>query len=128
MADLNALLEQLGNITMGEAALLTKMLEAKWGVEATRIVRQIVPNEQTLPGQFDVTPEQLEFDVRLTEIGLKKIEVIKTLRSLVAALGLKESKEAVENLPYIVRKGVSRAEADEVAARLTAAGAVVEVI
>jgi large subunit ribosomal protein L7/L12 len=113
----------LGNLSVLQIIALTKELEQKWGVKAEP---QAVLVHST-PGQDDVTPEKDEFDVVLVSVPTdKKMAVIKAVRELIL-LGLKESKELVEAAPKKVKESVSKADADELARKLTEAGAVVEV-
>ena len=112
----------LGNMSVMELISVTKELEKRWGVEAKP---QVVQTQQ----QQNQTPEvaKEEWNVILTSVPAdKKMAVIKTVRE-VLTLGLKESKELVEAAPKMVKEGVSKAEADDIVGKLTAAGAVVEV-
>ncbi|OQW73146.1 MAG: 50S ribosomal protein L7/L12 [Proteobacteria bacterium ST_bin14] len=123
MADLNALVDSLSELTVLEAAELSKMLEEKWGVSAAAAVAVAAPG-----GGGAAAPaveEQTEFDVILTGDGGKKINVIKEVRAL-TGLGLTEAKTLVESAPKAVKEGVSKDEAEKVKAQLEAAGATVE--
>ena len=127
MADLDKIVEELSSLTLLEAAELTKKLEEKWGVSAAAPMAMGM-----MPGMMAATAapaeeveEQTEFDVKLKEIGAKKIEVIKAVRAL-TNLGLKEAKDAVEGLATIM-EGVSKEAAAEAKKALEEAGAVVEV-
>ena len=113
MADLNALVESLSELTVLEAAELSKLLEEKWGVSAAAAVAAPAAEEQT------------EFDVILTGDGGKKINVIKEVRAI-TALGLTEAKTLVGSAPKAVKEGVNKEEAEKVKAQLEAAGATVE--
>jgi large subunit ribosomal protein L7/L12 len=124
MADLNALVDQLSQLTVIEAAELSKMLEEKWGVSAAAAVAAA-----PAAGGGAAAPaaeEQTEFDVILTGDGGKKINVIKEVRAI-TALGLTEAKALVEGAPKAVKEGVSKDEAAKIKAQLEAAGATVEV-
>ena len=124
MADLNALVDSLSELTVLEAAELSKMLEEKWGVSAAAAVAVAAPGA----GGGAAAPaaeEQTEFDVILTGDGGKKINVIKEVRAL-TGLGLTEAKTLVESAPKAVKEGVSKDEAEKVKAQLEAAGATVE--
>ena len=124
MADLNALVESLSELTVLEAAELSKMLEEKWGVSAAAAVAAA-----PAAGGGAAAPaaeEQTEFDVILTGDGGKKINVIKEVRAI-TALGLTEAKTLVESAPKAVKEGVSKDEAAKIKAQLEAAGATVEV-
>ena len=123
MADLNALVDSLSELTVLEAAELSKMLEEKWGVSAAAAVAVAAPG-----GGGAAAPaveEQTEFDVILTGDGGKKINVIKEVRAL-TGLGLTEAKTLVESAPKAVKEGVAKDEAEKVKAQLEAAGATVE--
>ncbi len=123
MADLNKIVEELSALTVLEAAELSKMLEAKWGVSAAAAVAVAAgPAAAAAPG----AEEQTEFDVILTGDGGKKINVIKEIR-VITGLGLTEAKTLVESAPKAVKEGVNKEEAAKIKAQLEAAGATVEV-
>jgi large subunit ribosomal protein L7/L12 len=124
MADLNALVESLSELTVLEAAELSKMLEEKWGVSAAAAVA--APAAGGGAAAAAPVEEQTEFDVILTGDGGKKINVIKEVRAI-TALGLTEAKALVEGAPKAVKEGVSKDEAEKIKAQLEAAGATVEV-
>ena len=123
MADLEALAENLSSLTVMDAANLVKMLEEKWGVSAAAPVALAAG---AAPAAADAAEEKTEFEVILTEVGAKKINVIKAVRE-VTTLGLKEAKDLVEAAPTNVKEGVDKAEADTIKAKLTEAGATVDV-
>ena len=123
MADLQKLVDNLSQLTVLEAADLTKMLEEKWGVSAAAAVA-VAAAPGGAPGAAPVE-EKTEFTVVLTAIGEKKIEVIKEVRAL-TGLGLKEAKDLVEGAPKPVKEGVSKEEAEKVKIQLEKAGAKVE--
>ena len=121
MADLNKIIEDLSSLTVVEAAELSKQLEEKWGVTAAAAVAAA-----PAAGAGDAPAEEKdEFTVMLTAVGDKKINVIKEVRA-VTELGLKEAKDLVEGAPKEVKSGVNKKEADEIKAKLEAAGAKVE--
>ena len=122
MADLNKIIEDLSNLTVVEAAELSKQLEEKWGVTAAAAVA-----EAPAAGGAGAAPaeEKSEFTVVLASAGDKKINVIKEIRG-VTSLGLKEAKDLVEGAPKEVKVGVNKKEAEEIKAKLEAAGAKVE--
>ena len=123
MADLNALVDQLSQLTVLEAAELSKLLEEKWGVSAAAPVAAAAgPAGPAAPA----AEEQTEFDVILTGDGGKKINVIKEVRAI-TSLGLTEAKTLVESAPKAVKEGVSKDEAAKIKAQLEAAGATVEI-
>jgi large subunit ribosomal protein L7/L12 len=121
MADLNKIIEDLSSLTVVEAAELSKQLEEKWGVTAAAAVAA-APSAGTGEAPAE---EKDEFTVMLTAVGDKKINVIKEVRA-VTELGLKEAKDLVEGAPKEVKSGVNKKEAEEIKAKLEAAGAKVE--
>ena len=121
MADLNKIIEDLSGLTVVEAAELSKQLEEKWGVSAAAAVAAT----PAAAGGAAPAEEKSEFTIMLTSAGDKKINVIKEVRA-VTALGLKEAKDLVEGAPKEVKSGVNKKEADEIKAKLEAAGAKVE--
>lgn len=126
MANLEQIVEDLSSLTLLEAAELTKMLEEKWGVSAAAPMAMAAMPGMVAGGEAAAeAEEQTEFDVVLKDIGPKKINVIKEVRAL-TGLGLKEAKEAVDNLGTIM-EAVSKEAAAEAKAKLEEAGAVVEV-
>ena len=124
MADLNALVESLSELTVLEAAELSKLLEEKWGVSAAAAVA--APAAGGGAGAAPAAEEQTEFDVILTGDGGKKINVIKEVRAI-TGLGLTEAKALVEGAPKAVKEGVSKDDAAKIKAQLEGAGATVEV-
>ena len=122
MPDLNKIIEDLSSLTVAEAAELSKQLEEKWGVTAAAAVAAA-----PAAGASGAAPEEEkdEFTIMLTAAGDKKINVIKEVRA-VTALGLKEAKDLVEGAPKEVKTGVNKKEAEEIKAKLEAAGAKVQ--
>ena len=118
MADLNKIIDDLSSLTVVEAAELSKQLEEKWGVTAAAAVAAAPPPAAPVE-------EKDEFTIMLTAAGDKKINVIKEVRA-VTSLGLKEAKDLVEGAPKEVKSGVNKKEAEEIKAKLEAAGAKVE--
>ena len=125
MADLNAIKEQLDQLTLLEAAELVKMLEEAWGVSAAAAVAVAGVDGAAADVEEEVE-EQTEFDVVLADIGAKKINVIKAVRA-VTSLGLREAKELVESAPAPVVQGVAKDVAEDAKAQLEAEGATVEI-
>ncbi|MGN6691868.1 MAG: 50S ribosomal protein L7/L12 [Sphingopyxis sp.] len=121
MADLAKIVEDLSALTVLEAAELSKLLEEKWGVSAAAAVAAAPAAAAAGPA----AEEQSEFDVILTGDGGNKINVIKEVRAI-TGLGLGEAKALVEGAPKAVKEGVNKAEAEELKAKLIAAGATVE--
>ena len=121
MADLNKIIDDLSSLTVVEAAELSKQLEEKWGVTAASAVAAApAAGAGAAPAE-----EKSEFTIVLASSGDKKINVIKEIRT-VTALGLKEAKDLVEGAPKEVKSGVNKKEAEEIKAKLEAAGAKVE--
>jgi large subunit ribosomal protein L7/L12 len=124
MADLNALVDQLSELTVLEAAELSKLLEEKWGVSAAAAVA--APAAGGGGAAAPAAEEKTEFDVILTGDGGKKINVIKEVRAI-TQLGLTEAKTLVESAPKAVKEGVSKDEAEKIKKQLEEAGATVEI-
>ncbi len=123
MADLAQIANDLSNLTVLEAAELSKMLEEKWGVSAAA---PVAVAGAVAPAAAEEAEEQVEFTVMLTAFGEKKINVIKEVRAI-TGLGLKEAKTLVEEAPKEVKEGVSKDEADKIKEQLEGAGATVEI-
>jgi large subunit ribosomal protein L7/L12 len=124
-ADLNALIDQLSQLTVMEAANLVKELEKKWGVSAAAVAVAAGP---AAGGGAAAAPaeEKTEFTVVLANAGANKINVIKEIRAI-TGLGLKEAKDLVEGAPKTVKEGVNKDDAKKIKDQLTAAGATVEI-
>lgn len=116
------LIEELSSLSILDAAELVKELENKWGVSAAAPVAVAAANNGSAPA----VEEKTEFDVELTSVGDKKIDVIKAVREA-TGLGLKEAKDLVEGAPKVVKSGISKADADALKAKLESAGASVTV-
>ncbi len=123
MANLDKIAHELSNLTVIEAADLSKLLEEKWGVSAAAPVAVAAA---VGGGDAAAEEEQTEFTVMLTSFGEKKINVIKEVRAI-TGLGLKEAKELVEAAPKEVKVDVSKVEADELKTKLEGAGATIEI-
>jgi large subunit ribosomal protein L7/L12 len=123
-ANLDQIVDDLSNLTVIEAAELSKMLEEKWGVSAAAPVAVAAAGGADAGGA--AAEEKSEFDVILTGAGDKKINVIKEVRAI-TGLGLKEAKDLVEGAPQPVKEAVSKDEAEELKTKLEEAGAAVEV-
>ena len=124
MADLAKIVEDLSNLTVLEAAELSKMLEEKWGVSAAAPVAVAAAGAAAAPAE--AAEEKTEFDVILAEAGANKINVIKEVRGI-TGLGLKEAKDLVESAPKAVKEAVSKGEAEDLKKKLEDAGAKVEI-
>jgi large subunit ribosomal protein L7/L12 len=118
MPDLNKIIEDLSSLTVVEAAELSKQLEEKWGVTAMAAAAPAAAAGAAEEAKDD-------FTVMLISAGDKKINVIKEVRAA-TSLGLKEAKDLVEGAPKEVKSGVNKKDADELKAKLEAAGAKVE--
>ena len=123
MADLQQIVDQLSDLTVIEAAELSKLLEEKWGVSAAAPVA--VTAAGAAPAGDAVEEEKDEFTIVLAAAGDKKINVIKEVRTI-TGLGLKEAKDLVEGAPKELKTGVSKDEANGFKEKLEAAGATVE--
>ena len=126
MANIEKIVDELSNLTVMEAAELSKELEEKWGVSAAAAVAVAAPGAAASDAGADAAAEKSEFDVILTAAGDKKINVIKEVRTI-TGLGLKEAKDLVEAAPKPIKEGASKDEVEEIKKKLEEAGASVEV-
>lgn len=122
MADINKIAEELGTLTILEAADLVKLLEEKWGVSAAAPVAAA-----GVAAPAEAAEEKTEFDVVLTDAGANKIAAIKAVREVKAGLGLADAKKLVESAPAAILEGVSKEDAAAAKAKLEEAGVKVEV-
>ncbi|MDW8361673.1 MAG: 50S ribosomal protein L7/L12 [Myxococcales bacterium] len=127
MATMNVekMVEELSSWTVMDVANLVKELEKRWGVSAAPVAAAPVAAAGPAAAAAPVE-EKTEFDVELTEVGPKKIDVIKAIRE-VTNLGLTDAKNFVESAPKMIKEGVSKAEAEELKKKLEAAGAKVTI-
>ena len=126
MADIQAIVDQIKEMTLLEASELVKLMETTFGVSAAAAVAA-APAAAAAGGEAAAAAEEkTEFDVILQAAGGNKINVIKVVRE-VTALGLKEAKDLVEAAPKAVKEGVSKEEAETIKQKLADAGATVEV-
>ena len=116
------ILETIKSLTILELADLVKAVEEEFGVSAAAPVAVAGAAGAAAPA----AEEKTEFDVVLTNFGAKKLDVIKVIREI-TGLGLKEAKELVEGAPKTVKEGVSKEDAEALKAKITAAGAEVEI-
>lgn len=116
-----AMIEEVKALTVLELSELVKTLEEEFGVSAAAATIAVAGGAAAAPAE----EEKTEFDVMLTEIGDAKTAVIKAVKEI-TGLGLKESKEIVDNAPKAVKTGVSKADAEEMKKKLEDAGAKVE--
>ena len=123
MADIAKLVEELSKLTVLEAADLAKALEEAWGVSAAAAVAVAAPAGGGAAAE--AVEEKTEVDVILTGDGGNKIAVIKEVRAI-TQLGLTEAKALVEAAPKAIKEGVNKAEAEDIKAKILAAGCTVE--
>jgi len=123
MADIATLKEELGKLTVLEAAELVKQLEEDWGVSAAAPAAAAAAAAPAAAA----AEEKTEFDVILTEAGGNKIAVIKEVRTVVPGLGLADAKKLVESAPQALKEGATKDEAEEIKKKMDAAGAKVEI-
>lgn len=123
MADITKIAEELGKLSVLEAAELVKHLEEAWGVSAAAPAAAAAA-----PAGGDAEPaeEKTSFDVVITEAGGNKIAVIKAVREVASGLGLADAKKLVESAPTPVIQGASKDDAEKAKAKLEEAGAKVE--
>jgi large subunit ribosomal protein L7/L12 len=129
MTKVEQVAEQLDQLTLLEAAQLSKLLQEKWGVSAAApMAVAAMPGVAGAGGAGGaaVEEEKTEFDVVLGAAGDKKIQVIKVVREL-TGLGLKEAKAVVDEAPKPVKEKVSKAEAEDMKKKLEEVGATVEI-
>ena len=123
MADVKALAEQLVGLTVKEVQELADVLQADYGIEPAAAAVVVAAGDG---GGAAAAEEKSTFDVILKNGGANKLAVVKVVKDL-TGLGLKEAKDLVDGAPKAVKEGVSKAEADDLAAKLKEAGADVEV-
>ena len=124
--NVKTIVESISNLTVLELAELVDVLQEKFGVQAAAPVTQTAAPTAEAAEAVPKAEEKTEFDVILTGIGDKKIQVIKVARAL-TSLGLKEAKALVDSAPKPLKEGVSKTEAEEAKAKLEEVGATVEI-
>jgi large subunit ribosomal protein L7/L12 len=124
---LEQLVEMLDSLTLLEAAELSKMLQDKWGVSAAAPMAMAAMPMAAAAEAAEEEEEKTEFDVLLKDVGPKKIQVIKAVRTFRADLGLKEAKELVDSAPVKVLEGVPKDQAESAANALKEQDAAVEI-
>jgi len=124
MADVKALAEQLVGLTVKEVQELAEVLKADYGIEPAAAAVVVAAGGDG--GGGAAAEEKSSFDVILVNGGASKLGVVKVVKEL-TGLGLKEAKDLVDGAPKPVKEGISKAEADDLAAKLKEAGAEVEV-
>ena len=122
MADLEKIIKDLSSLSVVEAAELSKKLEEEWGVSATAPIA--VAAAPGAGGAEAAGEEKSEFDVEVTSVGEKKINVIKVIREI-TSLGLKEAKELADGAPSVIKEAVAKEEAEQFKTKLEEAGATV---
>jgi len=125
--DTAKLVDQLGKMTVLELVELKNALEEAWGVTAAAPVAMAAMPGAGSAGAEEAAEEQTAFDVMLTAIGDKKIQVIRVVREVVPGLGLKEAKDLVESAPAAIKEGVTKDEAEQMKAKLEETGATIEI-
>jgi large subunit ribosomal protein L7/L12 len=128
MADIQAIANQLSELTIIQMAELSKLLEEKWGVSAAAAAPMMMAGGGAAAGAAAAAPaeEKTEFALHLTSAGDKKINVIKVVRE-VTNLGLKEAKDLVDGAPKVVKEGLSKDEAAAMKKKFEEVGAAVEI-
>jgi large subunit ribosomal protein L7/L12 len=126
MADIQAIANDLSNLTVLQVAELVKVLEDKWGVSAAAAPVMVAAAGGGAAAPVAAAEEQTEFAVHLVSAGDKKINVIKVVRE-VTSLGLKEAKDLVDGAPKVVKEGVSKEEAATIKKKFEEVGAQVEI-
>ena len=125
MADVKKLAEQLVGLTVKEVQELADVLKTQYGIEPAAAAAVVVAAGGD-GGGAAAAEEKTSFDVILKSGGASKLNVVKIVKEL-TGLGLKEAKDLVDGAPKPVKEGISKAEADELAAKLKDAGADVEI-
>ena len=120
MTDLNKMVDELSKLSVMEAAELSKLLQEKWGVSAAAPVAVAAAAGGGADEQK--AAEKDTFDIVLTDVGDKKINIIKEVRAA-TGLGLKEAKDMVEGAPKTIKEGVAKAEAEEIKKKFEESGA-----
>ena len=125
MASIDEIIGSLEKLTVLELVELTKAIQDKWGVSAAPVA-VAAAGPVAAAAAAPVEEEKTSFDLIITGVGDKKIQVIKVVREI-TALGLKEAKELVEGAPQPVKQGVNKEDAESIKAKLEAEGASVEI-
>ncbi len=122
---IDALIEEVSNLTVLELSELVHALEEKFGVSAAAPVAVAAGPAVAAPAEE--VEEKTEFDVVMTSFGAEKVKVIKAVREIVSGLGLAEAKALVEAIPAKIKEGIQKDEAEELKKKLEAVGATVEI-
>jgi large subunit ribosomal protein L7/L12 len=127
MANIEKIAEQLSELTLLEAAELTKLLEEKWGVSAAAPMAVAAVAGAPAAGGAAEVEEKTEYDVILKDVGPKKIDVIKVIRQI-TQIGLKDAKELAESSDAKILEAAGKESAQDAKSKLEAAGATVELV
>ncbi len=122
---INALIEEVSNLTVLELSELVHALEEKFGVSAAAPVAVAAGPVAAAPAEE--VEEKTEFDVVMTSFGAEKVKVIKAVREIVSGLGLAEAKALVEGIPAKIKEGIAKEEAEELKKKLEEVGATIEI-
>jgi large subunit ribosomal protein L7/L12 len=122
---IQGILETVGNLTVLELNELVNELQEQWGVTAAVAAAPAAGGGAAAPAE--AAPEQDEFTVVIKDAGAQKIQVIKAVREVVPALGLKEAKDLVDSAPATVKDGLTKEDAAKMKEKLEAAGASIEI-
>lgn len=125
MADLNALAEQLVNLTVKEVNELAQILENEYGIKPAAAAAPVMVAAAAADGGAEAPAAKTEFDVVLVEAGAGKLNVVKVVKAI-TNLGLKEAKDLVDQTPSNIKEGVSKEEAESIKAQIEEAGGKVE--
>lgn len=126
MASVEKIIEELEKLNVVEINELVKALEERWGVSAAASFAPVAAAVSTSAVQAEEKEEKTSFDLILKDPGDSKLQVIKIIREL-TGLGIKEAKELADNCPKPIKTGITKEEADQLAARFSELGATVEV-
>jgi len=121
---IDALIEEIGNLSVLELSELVKALQDKFGVSAAAPVQVVA--QAGAEGAKAKTEDKTEFNVSMTSCGDKKIQVLKVLREL-TGLGLKDAKDMIDNLPKTIKEAISKEEAQNIKSKLEEVGATIEI-
>ena len=123
MADIKAIAEELGNLTVKEGNELATVLKDEYGIEPAAAAVAVAAGPAA--GAAAAAEEKTSFDVVLAEIGSAKLQVVKAVKEA-CGLGLKEAKDLVDGAPATIKEGLSKDEAENLKKTIEAAGAKVE--
>ena len=124
--DINALGDQIANLTLKQAKELSDYIKEKYGIEPAAGGAVMMAAPGAGGGAAEAAPAQTEFDVVMTAFGDKKLDVVKIVKNITGA-SLMDAKKLVEGVPAKIKEKVSKEDAEKVKAELTAVGATVEI-